>query len=356
MKHSRCIPGNARPAGPVGGFTLIELLVVVAIIGILIALLLPAVQEARESGRRISCVNNLKQLALATSSYEAAKKVLPRSGIVDLTTGYVQLNPFPRVTVRVFQQRSNIQFSWAVLLLPYLEEQSLYDQFQFDRVIFDQPNDPQSTFVTSYMCPSDEVRESYFVDDKLTQGRRFAKGNYAAFCTPYHVNLQMIHRGALVGEEQPLRRVTDGLSSTLLFSEVRTLDNPRDERGVWSLPWTGASLLAFDMHHSEDLPFDAPYVAEAKYAYQTQLPNTLGPNADMLQVCDDPAGAQLAGMPCLNANEYHWLSAAPRSTHPGGVMASYLDGHVDFLSNDIDEYAMAYLISIADAQITKASN
>jgi prepilin-type processing-associated H-X9-DG protein len=324
---------------------------VVAIIGILIALLLPAVQQARESGRRISCINNLKQLALATSNYEAAKKALPRSGIVDLVEKQVILNPFPAVKYRSFQQTTNIQFSWAVLLLPYLEEQSLYDHFAFDHVIFDQPDKPESSFVPSLLCPSASTRGQYFADDELTNGSQLAKGNYAAFCSPYHTNLQMIHRGALVGEEQPLRRISDGLSNTLLFSEVRTIDNPKDERGVWSLPWTGASLLAFDMHHSEALPFDAPYVAEAKYANQTQVPNTLGPNADMLQLCPDAADAQFEGMPCLNTNEYHWLSAAPRSRHLGGVMASYLDGHVGFLADDVDEYTMAYLISIADGQV-----
>jgi prepilin-type processing-associated H-X9-DG protein len=183
-----------------------------------------------------------------------------------------------------------------------------------------------------------------------------AKGNYAAFCTPYHTDLQMVHRGALVGSGQATSRITDGLSNTLLISEVRTLDNPLDERGTWSLPWTAASLLAFDMHQSEEIPFDAPYVAEAKYAYQTQLPNNLGPNADMLQICPDPATAQFEGMPCLNFNNHFYLSAAPRSRHPGGVNTVYVDGHVGFLPDNIDEYVMAYLISIADGQVVNAGN
>ena len=347
----RGIPDNPRVSDSTSGFTLIELLVVVAIIGILVALLLPAVQQARESGRRITCVNNLKQLALATSNYEATKKALPRSGIVDLVEKQVKLGPFPAIKIRSFQQTTNIQFSWAILLLPYLEEQNIFDQFQFDRVVFDQPNDPAGQFVPSLLCPSENTRGQYFVDDELTHGSQLAKGNYAAFCSPYHTNLQMVHRGALVGEEQAVSRVIDGLSRTLLFSEVRTIDNQKDERGVWTLPWTGASLLAFDMHHSEDLPFDAPYVAEAMYADQTQLPNTLGPNADMLQLCADAADAQFEGMPCLDANEYHWLSAAPRSRHPGGVNVAYLDGHVGFLADDVDEYTMAYLISISDGQV-----
>src|SRR3989304_4162447 len=91
----------------VRGFTLIELLVVVAIIGILIALLLPAVQQAREAGRRIQCVSNLKQLALATSNYEAAHRLLPRSGVVDLVEKTIKLKDFPPVKYRSFQQTTN---------------------------------------------------------------------------------------------------------------------------------------------------------------------------------------------------------------------------------------------------------
>jgi prepilin-type N-terminal cleavage/methylation domain-containing protein len=350
---------RTRPANlsrPPHGFTLVELLVVIAIVGILITLLLPAVQQAREASRRMSCTNNLKQLALATQNYESTYGRLPPSGIVDLEERTVKLGPFPAVKIRSFRQRTNIQFSWAVVLLPFLEEQVLYEQFDFGRVIFDQPKNPAGQFITSFLCPSDGARGTYFSDEELTQGNQLAKGNYAAYCSPYHVDVQMVHRGALVGEGQALRRVIDGASRTVLFSEVRTLDDPKDERGVWSLPWNGASLLAFDMHHSEELPFDAPFTAEARYAYQTQLPNTLGPNSDMLQICPAARDSQLDGMPCLNANEHRWLSAAPRSNHHGLVNAVYLDGHVGILPDNIDEFVMAHLVSIADGQVTNASN
>src|SRR5262245_20708396 len=109
-----------RPAA----FTLIELLVVIAIIGILVALLLPAVQAAREASRRVQCVSHLKQCAHASHGYVNTHGMLPPSGIVKPKTRVLQKREYP-----VFDQLSGKMFSWAVLLLPYLEESALYAQF-----------------------------------------------------------------------------------------------------------------------------------------------------------------------------------------------------------------------------------
>ncbi len=328
------------------GFTLVELLVVIAVIGVLISLLLPAVQSAREAARRVHCTNNLKQLALATLSYESAHGTLPPSGLVELVP-----KTYRQVTYDSYEQTKGIQLSWAVLVLPYLEQQNLFDQFDLERGAMQQPHRPQEQSLNLYLCPSDNARGRMFADLELTNGRQFAKGNYAAFCTPYHTNLQQVHPGALIAGGQPLRRITDGASNTLVFSEVRTRDHPQDERGVWALPWNGASLLAFDMHHDPEHAFNSSFVPYALFDNQTQRPNTLGPNSDMLQICPDLQDTQLEGMPCLNANEQFWLSAPPRSLHFGGVNAAYLDGRIRFLANEVDEYVMAYLISINDGQI-----
>ncbi len=351
------------------GFTLVELLVVIAIIGTLVALLLPAVQSARESARRIQCANNLKQLSLALLNYEQGQGALPPCGIVN-----------PRFEkkhqVDIFNPFTGKQFSWIVLILPYLDQQSLYDQFDLDRFLTNQPNQSQSNVFSTVICPSDSATGRMFKLPKPGIGVTFvnvAKGNYAAYVSPFHVDLQYLYPGALVGKPTPLGVIEDGESATLVLSEVRTLDHEQDERGAWSLAYNGASLLAFDMH-PEDWWHDhdgtgagdsyiaenrGPYVANPDSIGETQRPNNQGPNLDTLSNCVEPL-AQLSlteQMPCSQLSPAidedkvgvrQYMSAAPRSLHPGGVNAAYLDGHIAFLLDDVDEISMAYRISIND--------
>lgn len=357
MLHSIATAGPPRTRQPRRGFTLIELLVVVAIIGILIALLLPAVQQARESGRRVSCVNNLKQLALATLAYNDVYKKLPPSGIVEkkeLTYG--------KITYPVFDQLSGKMFSWAVTLLPFIEEHNLHDRFDMSASVLEQPNEPQQSFVPSYLCPSDGAQGRMYMDEEFTRGKWFAKGNYAAYTTPFHTDLQLLYPGALISTGQKLSKVTDGTSQTIVFTEVRTRDDRLDERGTWALPWNAATLLAPDMHHDRVAAggYTAGFSAQAVQAIliQTQLPNTLGPNRDILLRCNDDslAESQLDGMPCERwqwpLGLFGYISAAPRSTHPGGVNMALLDGHVGFLSDDVDPLRLAYLVDIRDGQVS----
>ena len=346
---------NALGTRLLTAFTLVELLVVIAIIGVLISLLLPAVQSARESARRTQCANNLKQLALATLSYEAAEGNLPPSGLVGETTKKIGSR---QVSYPVFDQRTGPMIGWAVLLLPYLEQNNIYDQFDLKTSILDQANEPQESFIETYLCPSDTARGLFYSDTEFTNGKRFAKGNYAAYVSPQHTDLQLVYPGALNSVGQQLKSITDGTSATLVFSEVRTIDIPDDERGAWALPWNAASLLSFDMHHDASKgylrkfhPWNAPFIVQ-----QVQLPNFLGPNSDILLRCSEESlvRSELERMPC---DRYRWAtgllgysSAAARSQHPGGVNASFLDGRVDFLPNEIDPFVMTYYIDITGSE------
>ncbi|NQT38487.1 MAG: DUF1559 domain-containing protein [Planctomycetes bacterium] len=329
----------------VAGFTLVELLVVIAIIGILIGLLLPAVQSVREAARRIQCGNNLKQLGLGVLNYESTHSQLPSSGIVDMAANPGQFEP-----------RSGKMFSWAVLILPHIEQKALHDRFDFNRGILDQPQEPQAVYVPTLTCPSDAATGEYFSDPVLTAGKRLAKGNYAATVSPFHTDLQIRFPGALVGKRQTMSSIADGSTNTLLLAEVRTRAHPQDQRGAWALPWTGASLLAFDMHHDGDVGGNfAPLQGSLGV---TQTPNNQGPNTDMLYACPDMAAAQLDRMPCgtwASTGNMHYLSAAPRSQHTGGVNVVFVDGHVDFLSDEIDERAMSFMFSANDGQIIDRS-
>lgn len=337
------------------------MLVVIAIIGAMAALLLPAIQAARETARRAQCANQIRQIALATLAYEGAHKQLPPSG-------QVKLRHDDALNVDIFNPFDGAQLSWVVSLLPHLEQAKLAAQFDASKPVFFQTGNPQAALPPTLSCPSDGSDHRFY---DYPTGKRFAKGNYAAYVSPFHVDLQMLYRGALIAGGQPLSAIEDGTTHTLAFSEVRTLDDGRDERGAWALPWCGASLLAFDMHPADwrtnhdgtgagdeyHVELNARYEASAESLGETQRPNNQGPNADTIVSCQGALQrlASDASMPCTMPNPNlglrGYMSAAPRSLHPGGVNGAFLDGHVTFLNDGIDEYAMAYGVSVNDGQV-----
>lgn len=359
----KCFPSRRR-----SGFSLVELLAVLAIIGALLALLLPAVQEAREAARRTQCINNLKQLALATLNYEATFKLLPPCGLAATAKD----PDYPNLQLDVFNPGGGVKLSWVVIVLPYLDEPALFDQFDLTQSVARQSNQPQDKSLPTLLCPSDEAYgRLYRIIDAGTTAQ-CAKGNYAAYVSPFHVDLQLLYRGALIAGGQKLAAIEDGTAGTLIFSEVRTLDLVTDERGAWSLPWPGATLLAFDMHplgwsknHDGTGEGDeyiaakrAAYVASPESLGETQPPNNQGPNVDTLRGCVEgtthEAMSRQLGMPCrqapFNPGLAGYLSAAPRSLHVGGVNAAFVDGHVTFLTDQVDDFYMAYAVSADDGQ------
>lgn len=204
-------------------FTLVELLVVIAIIGVLVALLLPAVQAAREAARRSSCSNNLKQIGIAIHNFHDIKNEMPPATI----TTSVGADSYA---------------TWAIFLLPFMEQNVLYESFDLSRPMNDgaQPNNPgRFTPVKTYICPSRRsAANAITIDDTTTgggaiidyagcggadefYGRRVSEGATGMFVIPERNTSVMdtTNRVARWSNGVNFAAATDGLSNTLLVGE-----------------------------------------------------------------------------------------------------------------------------------------
>ncbi|QDU54121.1 DUF1559 domain-containing protein [Aeoliella mucimassa] len=334
------------------GFTLVELLVVIAIIGVLVSLLLPAVQQAREAARRIQCSNNAKQLGLAAQNFASASGKLPAAGHFDPPSEalYWSYGDW-RVDLK-----SGTNQNWIYDLLPQMEQEAIHDAIDPTKHVTAAPDEVLQNPPATLLCPSGETLGRQFATSRGygTRQTSIGKANYAAYASPFHID-SYYHTGPMALYGMSLRRIEDGTTFTLLLSEVRSRDLPADQRGAWLLPWSGASLLSMDFHptyygasQEKDSPGGYVYTPNANSLGLTQVPNGEWP--DVLYECPNPAAAQFEGMPC-NAQYYGYISAAPRSLHLNGVVTCFVDGHVEFLADDINEYAMLYMIGINDGEI-----
>jgi prepilin-type N-terminal cleavage/methylation domain-containing protein len=353
---------SRRDATTFRGFTLVELLVVIAIIGILVALLLPAIQAAREAARRVSCQNNLKNIALAVLTYADAKKGLPPGTNV----------PTPSTSDLIADTALiDNELSWIVHILPQLEESALYSQFQPTNAILTAAGrtgqnlvaqgNPQEIQPPILLCPSDGSRGRSFKSSRDTfSALRFAKGNYAAYVSPVHVTCMRVYSASMINEIQPFKRFTDGQSKTVMLAEVRTRDDETDPRGVWAASWTGGSILAYDMHSMTTAGAaevnckttrNSPYTPIAYPGVDSLPPNTTAgwTNSDYIRSCRNSNEALFDQMPCTTQTPTR-AAAAPRSLHAGGVNAAHADGSGIWISNDVDLYLMARMVSINDGQ------
>ncbi|RUL89226.1 DUF1559 domain-containing protein [Tautonia sociabilis] len=207
------------------GFTLIELLVVIAIIGVLIALLLPAVQSAREAARRSQCTNNLKQLGLALANYESANQSYPLGG---------NNGPGGPTT---YDNRYWGAWSAQTMLLPYLEQTQVYNAINFNYLGRSDGNGERGNYtgimtrINTLLCPSSTPpRAIWNIDETLGMNRRpFAGNNYFASAGssimwigwPNDIPNGLFANGGIPFSS---RDVTDGTSNTVAFGEFRTGD------------------------------------------------------------------------------------------------------------------------------------
>ncbi|MHB8901897.1 MAG: DUF1559 domain-containing protein [Thermoguttaceae bacterium] len=339
-----------RPESSKTGFTLVELLVVIAIIGILIALLLPAVQAAREAARRTQCSNNVKQLGLALHNYLDVNKVLPPYAIWGSPTAARPEQPY--------------HHTWLTAILPFMEQQSLYDSGDMKARAWGQTFTAQR--VAGLVCPSD----SGFTQSSETHG--VAVTTYAA-CEgwdwwnqgvmgathPAAVKYPVLANKELIGvfdskavgsatgatsvaRATSLAEITDGTSNTLLVAEVNTTG------------FTGGGMLTSGTgapRPRSSAYTRAAFVAMTAGGIGSQPTNYMRPDGSAA-VQDTywktgphmryPAFLTYAGP---NSNEH-----APSSLHPGIVQVLLADGSVRNMNETIDYVTYMYATSMSDRQ------
>lgn len=309
------------------GFTLVELLVVIAIIGILIGLLLPAVQSAREAARRIQCSNNLKQIALALHSYHDSYRSVPPAGL-HIRDGH-----------GASASSTSWGPNWLLMALPFIEQATLHAQYDFRLTRARDGVNAQvvTVEVPVFRCPSDRMNPPKWDNS----GVLFARGNYGCnggagnifsrsnFDTrefergPFHAGR---HYGANFSD------MRDGTSNTVLVAEILSGPRSGDVRGAWAYP-SGAYICGGNPHYASP---------------RIQIP----PNGIALDdtQCDRPAFCSADNtdrqLRCLSGGSRSFQTA--RSFHPGGVQVAMGDGSVRFVRDTITLQAWLQLLAMAD--------
>ncbi|MFO0958830.1 MAG: DUF1559 domain-containing protein [Isosphaeraceae bacterium] len=335
------------------GFTLIELLVVIAMIGVLVALLLPAVQQAREAARRIQCTNNLKQLGLAALNFESTNSWLPPGA-----------GPYP------VRSGGGARASVAAQVMPYLEQSAIYALFNFEwNLNLTGPgtvNDTaQTQLVSAFICPSDPSNSkllagasqlgynNYFASLGNTPSQQLGTAAYqepdesraGLFNVRYETGLPLYLDPPANTQFNPqynralgtrIAQIVDGTSNTAMFAETkrsRAVANTAaeipisDSINVYTITgdFTGATAI--------DPPPDCSNFANSirlRYRgqqYYRNLPSTgyyshtVPPNYKLWD--------------CSNNANFNQVHGAARSYHSGGANACFADGSVKFIKDSV---------------------
>lgn len=293
-------PSNLRR-----GFTLVELLVVIAIIGILVSLLLPAVQAAREAGRRSQCMNSQRQIVLALHMYHDTNKRFPAGQYCPIDSHIWE------------------RWSWFHSLLPFVEQTSLYELHQQHYGVAPQtgtysytdlPN--KANVVPMFMCPGDGANPKTDNGSSTTNTQGF-HGNYVLlggndFFNPSNNTRASLNGMFYVNSKTSFASVTDGTSNTLCGSEILLVTDGAVGSGL------------------EDIRGRYHNVRHVGALFSTKYPpNTTQP--DRHNYC---LNGRVQKAPCTQTGTD--IIASARSNHPGGVVCCLVDGSTRFMSNTID--------------------
>ncbi|MCA9190445.1 MAG: DUF1559 domain-containing protein [Planctomycetales bacterium] len=290
------------------GFTLVELLVVIAIIGILVGLLLPAVQAAREAARRMQCSNNLKQLGLALHNYESAFKKFPYGHHYRGYHGPTQNNP----------SDGGMGYGWGYSILPYIEQNALYSQFQSTYVIMEQTVTKNGllcqTTLPAFSCPSDTKPLNFndgAIPNSATSSYQGASSSYNGYTgNAFSAQANELRWNGMFERNgrgnYGLKDLRDGTSNQVVVCETRwDMDNNRRNR---------ARIFG----------------ASDQLTYTTGASNALMVQGEWPMNWTQPEG-----------NPQPHRTAA--SFHTGGAQFVFGDGSVHFLSENIDHTSTPWI-------------
>ena len=311
------------------GFTLIELLVVIAIIGVLVSLLLPAVQQAREAARQTQCRNNLKQMGLAFHNYHDAHQTFPPAYLADYAS--------PAADPATLDGPPG--FAWGLLLLPYLDQAPLYNAFNTNLPAWHASNaTPARTTVPVFLCPSATGNDGPFAirdqaGDPHSSGAVFGRSNYVANVgqeEPWGQTIGSWHAVA----DGPLYRnsriraadVSDGLSNTVFVGEHSSVLSAKTWVGVVPGAWVHPT------QRFKDLVGTQPDAA-----------------ATLVQCHSGPAAAELHVIHAPNAPTCHVCQIY--AEHSGGANVLLGDGSTRFISQFIHQPTWAAPNSRAKGEV-----
>lgn len=315
------------------GFTLVELLVVISIIGILMGLLLPAVNSARESARRLQCCNNIKQMALACITYEQQNRFFPTAS-GDKTFTY-----------------SNVKPTWVVLTLPNMDQQALFDEinsvlknnstnayisadisYTSNNYKLEMSN-LRATEIAFFKCPSDSNARSPWTNGGSNKWSRCNYGaNNGLTYAHYLVDVEKKYTDGKYWSNTKYRgvmgacmsisaaEITDGASNTILLGELRAGVNGYDSRGTWALGGCSSGL------------------ASHGFSGDDNGPNCIADAADDMincaSVASTPAERNILKMSCTTYQTN--TQGTMRSMHAGGVHTAFADGSTHWISDNIE--------------------
>ena len=322
------------------GFTLVELLVVIAIIGILIALLLPAVQAAREAARRSQCVNHLKQIGVALHNYNDTYKVFPAG-----TTGTTC--PWGSGSPAHYGCNYAYMTLW-VALCPYYEQQPLWDSFSAGGTYGGQVYPPYGPYaydnngrnypslqqqVPNLLCPSDGPPHTKLVT------RQGYTNYHASFGDRISGNFSSTNPRGVFGRitHQSMKSILDGTSNTLAVSE--SIAGEFDARAVKGGMTAGGASGVLGLRENPLLcysrvdPNDSSRLTGSVWGYRGRFWGEGHGHVAGVTTVIPPNGPACA---CAESTWCYWGVFPPNSNHPGGVNGLFVDGSVHFVSETID--------------------